>query len=573
VCYIHRVPETASRVSRFSPVLWISLGLFALALLLRLLGIGWGLPNDLRNQSLHPDELPIFSYSRQIEPTRLNFAPGFYNYGTLYLTVLRITGDVVAGYGGGPDPARPESLWEFAGRVHLAGRVLNAFLGAGTAVVLFLLLARFLNLFGATMGGLLLAVAPGHVVHSRFQTVDVPAVFLLVLSAYFALRLLPDREGRLAVGAEATKFAVLSGVFAGLSAGTKYTGILGLLTLAAALILARSPGWAKTAGYGALAALGAFILTTPGILLDSGAFFRDFVFEITHTRTGHGLVFAGTSPGFMYHLGNLGVGVGVVATLLGLAGIVWGAANRQAWMLALLVFFLPYYLLIGRAEVKFLRYTFPLYIGLAAGFGYAVARGHERKGWGAALVVGGMFAVAGFDFGGMRGAGTMTGWAMQPDPRDEAARYLRQVQPAGRVGMVMDPWFWSVPLFPDSPLGPIGAPFTRRLDWLEAQAEPPAVVVREADGSFIPWNPRLVAEVRPERVVFTSFEYLDVYRLRGVPNLPPDIEAQVERAAAFEEVLRREYRLERLYGVTPVQVHDLMYIRPAVWVWKRNDLP
>ena len=69
--------------------LLLGLGVFVFALLVRLVGIGWGLPNDQRSFSLHPDEPVVFLYSQQIEPTKLDFTPGFYNTDA-YLTVLRV---------------------------------------------------------------------------------------------------------------------------------------------------------------------------------------------------------------------------------------------------------------------------------------------------------------------------------------------------------------------------------------------------------------------------------------------------------------------------------------------------
>ena len=229
-------PNVASEPSR-PAVNWarfLPIVVFLIALLIRLPGIGWGLKNDLHNQSYHPDETMIWSWSQAIEPTKLSFTPGAYNYGTVYLSMLRIAGDVTAGYTGGFDVKNPDSIWSFASRVHIAGRILSTFAGAGTVLVVFLLLRRRIGDLGATMGALLIAVAPGHVMHSRFQTVDVVATFFLALSALFALRLLDRAEEDSGV-----KDAILAGLFAGLSAGTKYTGVLAIFTLLAVLALAR----------------------------------------------------------------------------------------------------------------------------------------------------------------------------------------------------------------------------------------------------------------------------------------------------------------------------------------------
>ena len=120
------------------------MGLVVLAFLIRLLGVGWGLPNALHNQSYHPDELVIWSYAQQIEPSKLHFDPGFYNYGTLYLTLLRVASDVVSAYSGSEG-------WAAIGQMHLAGRLLSVLFGAGTVWFVFQMLRRRTHLFGAAL--------------------------------------------------------------------------------------------------------------------------------------------------------------------------------------------------------------------------------------------------------------------------------------------------------------------------------------------------------------------------------------------------------------------------------------
>ena len=231
--------------------LLLGLGVFVVALAVRLVGIGWGLPNDIRNQSLHPDEPVVFAASQRIEPSHLQFVPGFYSYGTLYLTLLRMTTDVVTAYGGGPKDSSEKAMWRAVGRYHLAGRVLSALAGAATAWIVFLVLWPRTGLLGSLFGSMAMAFAPGHVVHSRFQTVDVLATFLLVVSLYFALRMLSPPDGDAPSDRNYLKWAAWAGLFAGLSAGTKYTGILALVALAAVVIAERRKGGWKALALGA----------------------------------------------------------------------------------------------------------------------------------------------------------------------------------------------------------------------------------------------------------------------------------------------------------------------------------
>ena len=70
-------------------VVLISLVIFIIALAIRLPGIGWGLKNDLHNQSYHPDEPLIFDFVHRTNLFRGPTEREYYNYGTLYYAVLR----------------------------------------------------------------------------------------------------------------------------------------------------------------------------------------------------------------------------------------------------------------------------------------------------------------------------------------------------------------------------------------------------------------------------------------------------------------------------------------------------
>ncbi|MDX2066729.1 MAG: phospholipid carrier-dependent glycosyltransferase [Fimbriimonadaceae bacterium] len=568
----------------------VGAGLFLFAFALRLIGIGWGLKNDLHHHSYHPDEPVVFAVSQAIVPTQAKFTPGFYNYGTGYLTFLRVVSDVVSGYTGGPGETA-DSLWSYVSRVHLAGRIATAAMGAGTVLFVFLLLRRFLGWTGSLTGALLIAVAPAHVVHSRFQTVDVPATFWLAVAAWAAMQLFPTPGDSLpndpspnhagppdagpAVPAapaspSPARWVTLSAIAVGLSAGTKYTGILGLVTVIIAIALHHRPQLIKWTALAIGVALLTFVISTPGVVLENERFMQDFRYEMTHTQTGHGLVFTNTGPGFLYHLINLVFGVGFVLTLLSLFGVGLGVAQRHGWLLALLAFTLLYYLLIGRAEVKFLRYTFPLLIGLAASFGLLMEH-CQRRQWGGQIVVAlGLAGLGGLDpGGGLRQAALLSAFMAGEDPRDTTVRHLRAK--GGTVGLASDPWFYTPPTFSDA-----GAmrtnPLAQRLALMSA-ANPPTVYRIEPNGDNFAFNVRLITDDRPDRVVISSFEAFDPLRLYPSREsiTDPTVRVQVDRAHEFYEALRRDYELETAFGGGIVHVHDLEYIRPEITVWKRKS--
>ena len=559
------------RLRRLAPLI-----VFVIALAVRLVGIGWGLKNDLHNQSYHPDEQDIFLFSQQIEPAHLKFTPGVYNYGTLYLSALRVASDMTAAYTGAPDPKNPDTNWSYMARCNFAGRLISALAGAGTVLVIFLILLRLTDLLGASTGAAILAFAPAHVVHSRFQTVDVLAVFLLAASVLFAFKLIPKPEEDAPPDKQILKWIVLAGVFAGLSGGTKYTGILGLLSVLVVLFACRRATFLKESLIAFGSAAAAFFVSCPGVLLDNAAFMRDFKYEMLHTSTAHGLVFEGTANGFVYHLLNLLEGFGTIGTLLGVGALAYAAYRKQVWALSLLAFMIPYYVLIGRAEVKFIRYTFPLYVGLATGFGWAVAKGQKQNKLGRLVVGAGILAVGGIDYGGLIGTVRFTGYMTAEDPRDTAARYLKdqaRSNPNALVGLPEDPWFWSAPLFLDSTIARRAMSPRKRFAEMQAATAPHVTYYLTPEGNPSQFDKRLITDVKPDFVTFSSIEYVDPLRLKGRSDVSNEGKAIAIEYTEFTDALQMGYDLDRSFGDDVSLVQDLAYVQPHVLVWKRKPTP
>ncbi len=456
----------------------------------------------------------------------------------------------------GPD--RSVNSWQSTASGHLAGRLISAFAGAATAWIVFSILFGRISLLGAAAGGLAMAMAPGHVMHSRFQTVDVLATMFLVASLLFASRMVQSQNP--------LKCAIWAGVFAGLSAGTKYTGVLALLVLIPALWLLPRSLQLKTLLSASLACVFVFILTTPGCLLHSSKFLQDVGYEFTHSNEGHGLVFAGTSSGFFYHIGNLFAGMGPLVVVIGFAGLVASLWQRQHWVLGLGLWAFVDYVVIGRAEVKFFRYAIPLIPVLAVGFGWFIGWAHmqENRRWR------GLVGLGALGLGlAISQALTFTIWMSGEDPRDAAGRKLiADASPTTEVGLVSDPWFYTPSVFQDAAL-PRSVPFAIRDQLMRAATQPRV-------GRYVPpeqerredWDVRLITEKKPEFVVYSSFEIDDLERLER-NHQGGGFEAQIAQVRTFFKALSSSYRLEHVYGFGGPAIHDLMYIRPRLWVWKR----
>lgn len=541
--------------------LW-ALAVFAAALLIRLPGMGWGLPNENQAFSLHPDEPVVQIYSQQVNPAQGDFTPGFYNYGTLGLTVNSVAMRMADAYGPNPetDPAGHSAAQL------LAGRMVSALAGAGLVLGLWLFLRRRIGDWGAGSGALAAAFAPGLLTHSRFMTVDVLATAIALAALVWAVKAAEAEPGKAVMRA-----SVVAGLMTGLAAGVKYNMALALLALWAALALARPKGWLAAAAAGAGASIVAFLFSTPGAVLETAAFVRDVQYELLHTSSGHGLVFAGTSPGFIYHFFNLAAAYGLGLVVLSIVGLAHGGRKKQAWILAWCVFAVAYYVLIGRAEVKFMRYVFPLIPVLAAGFGWLAAAAVARKDrMGRVGVAAGILALGGFPLGGLSGSMVQTTWMMSADPRQEAADWLRQAGEGKSVGVPVDPWFSTPTLYPLS-AAPRMMPFEARDEAMRAVENPRVLrFVPENPDERFDWDTRLLDE-QPDFVTFSSFESDDVERLAGAQGLPGELQVQVDRYAAFAKRLSEEYEPAIAgFGLDGPPIHDLMYIRPRVWIWKRR---
>lgn len=542
--------------------------IFICAFLIRLMGIGWGLPNEMRNQSLHPDEPVIAGYAI----SQPYFLPDFYNYGTLYLTTLKLSVDLGVTYGWIPIQSDTGETWRTTSAVHLSGRVISAFFGSVTVALVFLILLYFAHPIGAFVGALTLMLSAGHVVHSRFQTVDIFGVFWLTLSALFLVNVLYQKQEKHKL------FLLLCGLCIGLSAGTKYN--LGLFLIAGLSALLFFPQQVRLK-YGMILtgsfAFG-FLIATPGAILQFSSFLRDFTYELRHTSEGHGLVFTGTTTGWIYHLGNLISSFGFAPVLIGIIGLIFGAKRQVKSIIVFSLFILIFYFTIALAEVKFMRYVFPLLPFLAVGCGYLFSELHKMSNK-ARFLAGVMFVFVGFSFASNTGAINLTQLMRISDPRDQSARWLlNELTKEQTVGLVADPWFYTPPLFKNT--GFLGA--TNRLKFMEKE-NPQVLRYTDSYGKRLDWDSRLIIEYQPDYIVFSSFEFADFdrtnneefikfmdllskrYYLKAVfwGNKP----LIAERPEDGENFGRLEVR--KIFRVRyPYDIHDLMYIQPTICVFK-----
>lgn len=556
--------------SKRAKAIW-AISFFVIAFAIRLIGIGWGLPNEARHQSLHPDE----TINVLVANERPWFSPGFYNYGSLFFTITKASGEMGKTYGWIRVGESVES-WQTLGGLTLTSRVLSALAGAATVAIVFVLLVWITNLLGAAVGSIALLVAPGHLVHSRFATPDVLATLLIAAAAMLIWQFMVAELER------KVRLAIALGLVIGLAAGTKYTGGLLLLSGWLAAWISARESFLRLAGLMLTSTVIGFFIATPGVLLEPGAFFRDFRYELAHSAEGHGLVFANTPSGFLYHIVNLATALGMFALVLSVIGLGMAVYKKEKWIFPFLLFCVAYYVVIGRAEVKFVRYVFPLLPFLAVGFGYLVGKLHEKSmSWKIVNII--AILAVGFSIRAENGAIPLTTLMLVEDPRDMTAKWMRDNAANESVGLVTDPWFYTPPLFPDTGLPGADAR-------LSAMFEENRQLIRyiPPDGLRKEWDPRLITELSPKWIMVSSFEFVDHDRV----DQPDFIESMTELSESYEiyvvawggkiliksedqsepsqQKIDLRKAMRELFRERYPQLHDMMYIQPTICVLRKR---
>ncbi|MBC8139178.1 MAG: glycosyltransferase family 39 protein [Fibrella sp.] len=574
--------KSISDASQDNPLTkYVPLLLVILALALRLWGITWALPEKTRFYSYHVDESVVVGHALDLNPLAGQVDPNFYNYGSL---TLLLDGLVIhAGRAAGLIDAnavdvRPGGLALPTGTELLTARLISALLGAGTVGFLY---GTGRLLYGQTTGivaGIGYAIAPLAVQHAHFATVDVGGVFWIAGSLYFAAKFW-------CAGSPPAKFLFLAGLFAGLAAAAKYNGGLVMLAGIVAWWVAMPR---KPLSLGLLFAgtgLG-FLVGCPGIVMNPSAVIRDVLFEAQHVASGHGAVFTDTLPGFLYHIVvNLRWGLTVPLLVVCLVSVGVAVARRRPADAILAAFAIPYYLLIGLAAVKFSRYTLPLFppLFLLAGAAWSGWRNARSQTAFRAFAVCGGISALGFSIALDQ---TMT----RPDPRDEAAAYIRSLPTVRTVGFPAGPWNYSPTLNPS-----LTHPYPPVALQVALQNEPTRLIPsvrfdtdgqpeRDERGFLFPteWSLPLLAEpFAPDALAFGELHYDDWLRTRFAPA------QEYLRVAEKQYPNRKDFTNPiTLFGlpVAPIYTvpgepwfglprqplpHDMLYTNSSVSVWTR----
>ena len=368
-------------------------GITLLALLLRMLGLGFGLPYA----ESRPDELLIITPALKYGTGDLNphsfYYPSLFSYLLfglygVYAVILKISGQILS---------FAEILGRFAddpSPFFFLSRSVSACLGVLTIPGLYLLARQCFSRFASLIAAFFMAVAYLHVRDSHFGVTDVPMTAFVVFAMIPIIRILSDNQRR---------NYVMAGVFAGLATSFKYNaGLLAVSILVAHWLSAELSGkplrqklFNTNLWFAAFCMLGVFAATSPFVFIDWPAFIKDFKFDIW-LLSGEGEVKVGNAW-IRHFMVTLWHGIGPPMLLLAIAGILVMMFEKVRKLLVLIVFPVIYYMVIGRGHTVLVRYIIPVVPFLCLFAGVAIGEyllNWLRRCWGdkSAFVVTGLAA-------------------------------------------------------------------------------------------------------------------------------------------------------------------------------------
>jgi len=521
-------------------------------LLLRLWGLTWSLPSGGR-LSYHPDEVLQIGSAQAINFASLQFNPHFYNYGAMYSYLVNAAMCIASALGF----ANAGSLAAW----YIVARLLAALMGAAIPYFVYLTAVRLYDRKVAIIAAAVAAIVPISVVHSHFATVDLPACFWVAVCL--------AASSAIVTGAGLGSYA-LAGVAAGFAGATKYGAAPVIIATIAAHFL-RDEGPLNSRPIRriglmlGMVAVG-FIVGNPGCVFWPGEFAKGFMYEFSHMRQGHGLVFEHTGSGLVFHLiSSLRYGMGVPLLALALAGLCVMATQRRGRFLV--IFALVYYVIIGLAKVRFARYVIPLTPVLSIAAAPAIVYGFELisrlsqvKLRSAAYTLAALLCL-GVGYYTVSYSIALDRLFTLPDTRARAAAWIERQAPKGSIiAFPTVPWFYSPALRPE---------FTALRSDERFAAMSKVAGYRLITDARIPWDWNLLRTSGAEYVVVSDYEDLDALRARD------------PYALKYMRIVREEY--------TPVEVfenrlqaggldfepserlpHDLKYASPRITVYRRR---
>ena len=348
------------------------------ALGLRLYGFNWD-----EGWVVHPDEYTVKSValrvhlpdwppslSQLLDPELSPLNPHFFVYGSLPIYLLKGVGSFLSNFN--------ETL--STSNLIAVGRGLAAVFDTGTVLLVYLLGRRLYNHRTGLLAAIFATFTVLSIQQAHFCTVDSMLTFLVALTVLFSTRVI------FSSAKPGIWTAVLIGISLGLAVATKTSALilLGVVVTAYALwcfkgesdSISKSsfrPSHIKSSLAGLAIVIPVALLTValaePYVFIDWSAFVADmrFIRDVLVIRSADmpwTRQFIDTTP-YLYQIRHLSIwGMGLPLAIAAWGGLLFTLATaivrRRKSDLLLLSWVLPFFLVTGWSEVKFLRYVLPL---------------------------------------------------------------------------------------------------------------------------------------------------------------------------------------------------------------------
>ncbi|HOX27721.1 MAG TPA: glycosyltransferase family 39 protein [bacterium] len=334
---------------------WLIPCILLIAFALRILGNGYGLPDQL-----NVDEAHVVSHAIRFGKGDLNPHFFFYPAGYMYFLFTLFAGYFCYGFVTRVFTSPADFGAQFfidPTAFYLISRTATAAIGTATVYVAYLFAKRRYGARAGAAAAIFLSLAPLHARLSHFATTDVPMTFFILLSLYFAAAVARDGE---------RKHYLFAGLAAGLGTSMKYTAALVLpsLFLAHALFVIgerRAGKRIKIIGSNPIIMIAAFAIafigTSPYTLLDFKTFIGDLKIQNQLVTGGwFGLekpmnVWVESISNFLLN------GLGAPLLVVSLAGAVALTLRRKRTDAVLALFVLVFYLV----HSKYTQHNFDRY--------------------------------------------------------------------------------------------------------------------------------------------------------------------------------------------------------------------
>lgn len=421
-------------------------GILGLVVWLRASGLHWGLPNIVHSNSYMADENNWVTIISQMEPSKLDFNPHYFDNPTFhfylagigmkiaellkYVSILTERGTLFTiNY--------PE---EYA-KLFLVARFFSMVMGVMTVWLIYKVGRDFYGKIVGVTAALFLAVVPSHIIQCHYFNVNAPLTFWIMLSFWFMIKIMNTGK---------TRWYILVGITAGLAMSTKYTALLLIFPLATAHCLRENDKFRpkniiislfSTRLFMAYVFFAlSFLMGSPYILFS----WKEFINGILFVRQ-LGFKTSSQIVDLLKPIMVMRYGAGLPMSILSGIGLVLLAKRRHKGDILILSWIVPFYLISSRM----VYYTtdsrlLPLFPFLCLCAALFLCKTTKFQQWGNYLMYIQIILVGAVFLYNLLFSLTINKRFLEQDVQDKAGNWILENIPAGTtIGYETSPYWWA----------------------------------------------------------------------------------------------------------------------------------